>query len=353
MGRNRCSKWLARVVGVIASLSAICSGKPGYVKVPEEDHLGNSIQDSHPRVSGGHCESVKDNLLMFVSTLDGRVSVLDVKNEGQLLWSVQADARPLLSSSIGKLELNKDGVRTRLIPSLDGGLYQYDGDSIEAVPITAEKLLGSSFRLDDRTMMIGGKDTKSYGVDALSGQVRYVCGVDGCKFLGEGEVTDDEDIIVIKRSTQTVRAVESKSGTERWNFSVGHHELEFVDASLPLADDEIGDEDGVTITPCPTPDETEEEERLTDYLDHTLKIIVPEGMIVSLSPDHDNQVLWQHRFSSPVTNAWLLKKGVMKRLSLFDNKYVPALSSFQPDNSIEGLPKEPLLYVGKFYSFIN
>ena len=42
---------------------------------------------------------------MLVSTLDGRLSALDVKEEGKLLWSVQADSRPLLSSSISKLEV--------------------------------------------------------------------------------------------------------------------------------------------------------------------------------------------------------------------------------------------------------
>ena len=43
--------------------------------------------------------------LMLVSTLDGKLSALDVREEGKLLWSVQADSRPLLSSSISKLEV--------------------------------------------------------------------------------------------------------------------------------------------------------------------------------------------------------------------------------------------------------
>ena len=43
---------------------------------------------------------------MVVSTLDGKVSALDVQNNGNILWSIDADTRPLLSSSIGNLEVS-------------------------------------------------------------------------------------------------------------------------------------------------------------------------------------------------------------------------------------------------------
>lgn len=62
-------------------------------------------------------------------------------------------------------------MRTRLIPSLDGGLYQYDGESIEAIPMTAESLLSATNKVSDRMMMIGGKDIKTYGIDPKNGQV--------------------------------------------------------------------------------------------------------------------------------------------------------------------------------------
>lgn len=42
---------------------------------------------------------------MVVSTLDGKVSALDIHDNGRTLWSVDADTRPLLSSSIGNLEV--------------------------------------------------------------------------------------------------------------------------------------------------------------------------------------------------------------------------------------------------------
>ena len=37
--------------------------------------------------------------------------------------------------------------------------------------MTADTLLASSMRLSDNTMMIGGKDIRTYGIDANSGKV--------------------------------------------------------------------------------------------------------------------------------------------------------------------------------------
>jgi len=42
---------------------------------------------------------------MIVSTLDGNISALDLRNKGDLVWSIHADSTPLLSSSISKLEV--------------------------------------------------------------------------------------------------------------------------------------------------------------------------------------------------------------------------------------------------------
>ena len=39
--------------------------------------------------------------------------------------------------------------------------------------------------------------------------------------------TDLEDIVIVKRETQVVRAVEPRTGSEKWNFSVSTHHLTF------------------------------------------------------------------------------------------------------------------------------
>jgi len=65
----------------------------------------------------------------------------------------------------------ENGVSTRYIPALDGGLYRYDGESIHPVPLSADKLLSASHKMSEDTMMVGGKDIVSYGLDPQTGQV--------------------------------------------------------------------------------------------------------------------------------------------------------------------------------------
>lgn len=43
-----------------------------------------------------------------------------------------------------------------MIPSLDGGLYQFDGDTIERIPVTADHLLSSSYKFSE-DLIISGK----------------------------------------------------------------------------------------------------------------------------------------------------------------------------------------------------
>ena len=69
------------------------------------------------------------------------------------------------------VQINRDGIPIRLIPSLDGGLYQYDGSGIEAVPLAADLLLSNSFRFSHDSTVVGGKEVENYGVDLSSGRV--------------------------------------------------------------------------------------------------------------------------------------------------------------------------------------
>jgi translation initiation factor 2-alpha kinase 3 len=52
----------------------------------------------------------------------------------------------------------------KLIPSLAGGLYKFDGASVEAVPLDAETLLRSSFKFADNTVITGGKESRQEGM---------------------------------------------------------------------------------------------------------------------------------------------------------------------------------------------
>lgn len=58
----------------------------------------------------------------------------------------------------------------RLIPSLNGNLYKFDGDDIEQIPVTAEDLLSSSFKFSDElvtSLVISGENTARYTDEKL------------------------------------------------------------------------------------------------------------------------------------------------------------------------------------------
>lgn len=86
-----------------------------------------------------------------------------------------------------------------------------------------------------------------------------------------------DEIVVVRRQTQTVRAVESRTGGERWNFSVGHHELQVLKPENCHAR-AFSDVD-------------------TELLDLQLKVIVPEGIVCAVKKGAPNVVLWKHKVS--------------------------------------------------------
>lgn len=104
---------------------------------------------------------------------------MDLTQNGSLQWEVETGPGALLSSSIHRLELTNNGNMVRLIPSLSGGLYKFDGDSLEVIPITADELLKSSFKFSDDLVISGGKETRSYGVSSRTGKVTYECSMHG------------------------------------------------------------------------------------------------------------------------------------------------------------------------------
>nr|CAD7426267.1 unnamed protein product [Timema monikensis] len=265
--------------------------------------IGNSIDDVEigelPFCDPDNARSNGEiKKLVYVSTLDGRLWALDAALGGAVVWNVNTGSGPMLSSSIHRLELTNNGQWVRMIPSLSGGLYRFNGDSIEPVPVTADNLLQSSgFLFSDDLVISGGKESQTYGVDARSGRVMYHCSMQGCQnFTEDGPESDG--VMVIQRVTQTVRAVEARSGAERWNFSVGHHDLKL------MAD--LGSDCHSTNLPPST-----------DVLDFELKIIVPEGLVCALSKVEPGRILWKHKFDTPVVSAWHHREGKMTEVDLF------------------------------------
>ncbi|XP_059619538.1 eukaryotic translation initiation factor 2-alpha kinase-like [Phlebotomus argentipes] len=282
-----------------------------------------------------HCrdssERSSENRLLFVTTLDGRLSALDV--DGSVRWSVPTGPGSLLSSSIHSLELTNNGRMVRMIPSLSGSLYQFDGQTIEAIPITADQLLTASFKFSNDVVISGGKETRSYGISMRTGQVIYECSIGGCQNRtdaleeGVGQVHDPllDDVIILRRQTQTVRAVDPRTGGERWNFSVGHHEMDIARSENCHLDSEA---------------ETD--------LGYEIKLIVPEGLVCAISKTSPNTILWKHKFDYPIVSAWQ-SDGTqnLQTLNLFDS----AQSLWDGNEAIPNPARDtipPSVYLGMF-----
>lgn len=185
-----------------------------------------------------------------------------------------------------------------MIPSLNGALYKFDGETIEPIPITVDHLLSSSFKFSDDLVISGGKETRTYGISSRTGKVLYECSMHNCKNATEIDEDDVEmhgpprastieedlehdplidDVVIVRRQTQTVRALEPRTGGERWNFSVSNHELELLKPRE-----------------CHQRDHTEQDKMLWDL---ELKVIVPEGIICAVSKEAPNVILWQYKVS--------------------------------------------------------
>ncbi|CAG9804236.1 unnamed protein product [Chironomus riparius] len=252
--------------------------------------------------------------LLLISTLDGGVTALDLTKNGEVVWNFITEPGDLLSSSIHRLEMSSQGKYVRLIPSLSGGIYKFDGDSIEAVPVRAEDLLRSSFKFSDDMVISGGKEVRTYGVNCRNGQIIYEQSMGVSKNFSEtvdekdsSKTTHDpllDDILVVKRHTQTVRANEPRTGSERWNFSIGHHEMQ-----VALSDN------------CRQQSTSPENQQLNDLiLDTEIRVIVPEGILCAYSKKNPAHTLWKYKFDSPIVSVFRSNvENVLYSVDLFAN----------------------------------
>ncbi|TDG46211.1 hypothetical protein AWZ03_007419 [Drosophila navojoa] len=328
-----------------------------------EDSSESDLQAAKPTPPGiPHCVEQQERSigrrLLYITTLDGRLSALDIAKSGKQRWSIETGPGPLISSSIHRLELTNNGQFVRMIPSLSGGIYKFDGDSIDPIPITAENLLSSSAKFSDDLVISGGKETRNYGVSVRTGQLLYECSINGCvNATNEERVINDtisaqdkndhneehadeelrdedgyivphnsllDDVIVVRRQTQTVRAVESRTGIERWNFSVGQHELNLIRADdcheEPRSDIELA------------------------VLDVDIRVVVPEGIVCAFSKSDPQLMLWKHQFSNPIVSVWHTNEAdELESIDLFGSAH------WQAEQHVEGKPiHAPSIYLGMY-----
>lgn len=152
----------------------------------------------------------------------------------------------------------------------------------------------------------------------------------------------DEEVIVVRRKTQTVRAIEPRTGEERWNFSVGQHELESIRSS----------------SDCHSSNDQNNVHDILTNLD--VRVIVPDGIICAVNKNAPNVILWKYKFDHPIVNVW--KRGENNELIAIDLfKTVQGMWQFEgkswtqsTDPSIVNANSEeiakitPSIYIGMF-----
>ncbi|XP_041983148.1 eukaryotic translation initiation factor 2-alpha kinase-like [Aricia agestis] len=245
--------------------------------------------------------------LVIVSTLDGRITAFSTGN-GKKAWDFET--QPLLSSNLHHVELTSGGKWVRLVPSLRGTLYSLSGDSIEPLPFDAEQLLTSSFKYSDEMVIAGARETRWVGVDARTGLIVYECNSSGCN-SEQQTASAGRDILVLRRHSNTVRALDPRSGTEKWNFSVSDHQMALSRRECAGA--------------YPTQSAV------------AIAVALPEGVVAVRGPD--KVLMWQQKLDAPVAGMWRLQGGVLQHMDVL---WEAARASDPAPDAIAG----PSLYLG-------
>ncbi|XP_068195565.1 eukaryotic translation initiation factor 2-alpha kinase 3 [Antennarius striatus] len=262
--------------------------------------------------------------LVIISTLDGRISALDPHNQGRQQWDLDGGSGCLVSSSLSKPEAFGNKM---FIPSLDGALFQWNRDrkSMEAVPVSVESLLESSYRIGEDTVLVGGKSLTTYGLGVYSGKIRYICSAVGCRRWGDDE-QEAEDMLLLQRTQKTVRAIRPRSGMEKWNFSVGNFELKLlpeIQSGMNFLEGDVmnGDasKDKLRVIIDEDGKQTENQQKQNHNLDLIIKVSVPDWKVMAFSPEPGGQLVWEREFYAPIASAWLVGGGKVTPIPLFDD----------------------------------
>ncbi|XP_026332066.1 eukaryotic translation initiation factor 2-alpha kinase-like [Hyposmocoma kahamanoa] len=270
------SGWYWRVIALKAAF--VLSYCASYLRA--DDNI-QKLPFCNPANSG------VSNDLVIVSTIDGRLTAFATHN-GMKAWHIET--QPLLSSNLHHVELTAGGKWVRLVPSLRGTLYSLSGDTVEPLPVDAEQLLSSSFKYSDDLVIAGARETLWLGVDANTGGVLYECGTSGCsseqQTAGAGR-----DVLMLRRHSNTVRALDPRSGTEKWNFSVAEHQLA------------VSRRECVGTKPGPP------------NVAVAVAIALPEGVLAITRPG-ERQPLWQQQLDAPIAAMWRLCSGSLQHIDV-------------------------------------
>ena len=118
--------------------------------------------------------------------------------------------------------------------STAGDLFKWNGESLDQFPTNADMLLSRSTKLTENTFASGAIAVHTLSVNARNGKVNYRCnGNEPCRHDDEpsektapdepveepvGEEESVREMLLVRSTERTVRAVDELSGAERWNF---------------------------------------------------------------------------------------------------------------------------------------
>jgi len=267
--------------------------------------------------------------ILVVSTLDGQLTALDLANSGEMVWSTPTSPGPMLSSTISNMELDDRGQWMKLIPSLTGRLYKFNGEHVEPMNVDANSFVSYSLKMQKNLIFTGGRESRTLGIDLNTGAIQYECSMDGncVKYATKDSIL--KDIIVVQRNTQTVKAHEPRTGEEKWNFSVSLHDVDYHPGQDLCEDVEVE-----------LLDNSEEEE------DFDLKTVVPEGVICAVDNNNGDLIRWKRKFETPIVDAWKIRAGKIHKVDLFSRNSVPRRESLLDDDD-DPDDDPPQLYIGR------
>lgn len=232
------------------------------------------------------CEQNEPVNIIITATLNGAVTALDGET-GELLW--RYDDAPLLQGTLSSSEpIDIGGTSLQLMPTLDGRLFSYTHNTnlIEPLPITTDSLLESTIRLG-QDAVAGGKSVTTKGFDVFTGELKYECSVDSCG--NQDAEIPVNPILLVKRITNSIRAMDTRRGIERWNLSTAE-----VDVSLA---------GGVSVSSIPP----------TNF-----KILLqpPDGVLVAVNKH--NREEWKTDVGGHIVCVWHIFGNNIGEVSLFD-----------------------------------
>lgn len=276
--------------------------------------------------------------IVIVSTLDGHLTAFD-GSEGSVLWSLESDRGPLLSSTISNYKFPNDGRIVQLIPALDGDLYTFDGKQMGTTPISADNLLSSSMKMNDDTVITGGKEIRIYGISRKTGHLQYSCGMGPCQYFGSA--VSDDDILVLRQTTRTVRAVSLVSGTERWNYSVAQHEINLISSDLNGGCH--GSKNNFFTDNQDMSEDNQMHARDEKYLQTDIWFKAAEGHISVWNRLNNHIHTWEHNFDSPIVHAWKVVNEELQTLDIFENRYHSNVDCDEEESEAKRM-----VYIGSF-----